>query len=196
MKTITLTLVSLAFIFQAKAQNFNKYMSEARSAYAAKKLDNARFSMQQMLQELDVMAGKDVLKLLPTKLDALQTNTANDNVSGNSGFAGIMIHRDYGAADKTAEIEVIGNSPLMASVNAILSLPFTNSGGNQKTIKVDGYKALLQKNTDSETNKSTYEVQIPLNSSLLTLKVNGADEDMVLKLANTIPVSKLASLLQ
>jgi hypothetical protein len=194
MRSLIITFVSILAFSQAEAQNFNKYLSEARTSYSAQKLDNARFAMQQMLEELDIMAGKDALKLLPASLETLKANTGNDNVTGNTGFTGIMIHRDYGAAEKTAEIEIIGNSPLIASVNAFLSLPFGNNNGNQRTIKVDGYKALLQKNSDND--KTSYEIQIPLNSSLLTLKASGVTEDGIQKLAGLIPVSKLAALLQ
>lgn len=196
MKQIVFTLVAFLSLTESNAQSFNKYLDAARTSYTAKNLDDARFAMQQMLQELDVLTGKEALKLLPAKLESLNANTANDNVTGNSGFAGIMIQRDYGTADKTAEIQIIGNSPLMASINAILSLPFGNSNGNQRTIKLDGYKALLQKHTDSENGKISYEIQVPLNSSLLTLKASGLSEEEVQKLAAAIPISKLANLIQ
>ena len=134
--------------------------------------------------------------MLPEKLETLNSNISNDNVGGASGFAGIVIHRDYGTGDKTASIDIIGNSPLMGSINAILSLPFVASGGNQKVIKLQGYKALLQKNTDTETNKITYELQVPLNSSLLTLKADKATEDEIMKYAATLPVAQLAKTIQ
>lgn len=196
MKQIVFTLVAFLVFAESSAQDFNKYLATARTSYTAGNLNDARFAMQQMLQELDVLTGKEALKLLPVKLGALTSNAANDNVTGNSGFAGIMIQRDYGTGDKTAEIQIIGNSPLMASINAILSLPFGNSNGNQRTIRLDGYKALLQKHTDSENSKVSYEIQVPLNSSLLTLKANGLSEEEVQKLAAAIPISQLASLIQ
>lgn len=196
MKQIVFTLVAFLAFAESNAQDFNKYLATARTSYTTKNLDDARFAMQQMLQELDVLTGKEALKLLPSKLAALTANMANDNVTGNSGLARIMIQRDYGTGDKTAEIQIIGNSPLTASINAILSLPFGNSNGNQRTIRLDGYKALLQKHTDSESGKVSYEIQVPLNSSLLTLKANGLSEEEVQKLASAIPISKLASLIQ
>lgn len=196
MKQIVFTVVAFLVFAESGAQDFNKYLATARTSYTAGNLDDARFAMQQMLQELDVLTGKEALKLLPVKLGALTSNAANDNVTGNSGFAGIMIQRDYGTGDKTAEIQIIGNSPLMASINAILSLPFGNSNGNQRTIRLDGYKALLQKHTDSENSKVSYEIQVPLNSSLLTLKANGLSEEEVQKLAAAIPIRQLASLIQ
>ncbi len=196
MKTLLYSIILIAGIGTAQAQDFNKQLSAARTAYSAKKLEESRFAMQQMMQELDIIAGKEVLKLLPAKLEALNSNPANDNVGGASGFAGVVIHRDYGTGAKTAEVDIIGNSPLMASINAILSLPFVASSGNQKVIKLEGYKALLQKNTDAETNKTTYEIQLPLNSSLLTLKAENSTEDEIRKFAASIPVSQLAKTLQ
>lgn len=192
MKKLILTLFSIVVFSGLKAQNYTKYLADARSSYSANKLDDARFAMQQLLQELDIQAGKDILKILPVKLEELNTNTANDNVSGNSGFAGIMIQRDYGSGNKTAEIQIIGNSPLLASVNAILALPFGNANGNQKTIKIDGYKALLQKNTDSETNTTSYEIQVPLTSSLLTLSTKGLSEEEIRNLAKNIPIAEIS----
>jgi hypothetical protein len=196
MKPIIFTIFSILAFFSSQAQDFNKQLATARTAYSAKKLEESRFAMQQMLQELDIMAGKDILKMLPTKLDALSANVSNDNVSGASGFAGIVIHRDYGTGEKTAEVDVIGNSPMLTSINALLALPMIANNANQKVIKLEGYKALLQKNTDTETNKTTYEIQLPLNSSLVTLKAPNASEEEIKKFASLIPVASLVKTLQ
>lgn len=196
MKQLLSIILFVAVFSNVNAQEFNKQLAVARTAYSSQKLEDARFAMQQMLQELDIMAGKEILKLLPAKLDALASNSSNDNVSGASGFAGIVIHRDYGSGEKTAEVDIIGNSPLMASISAILSLPFVANNGNQKVIKLEGYKALLQKNTDTETKKISYEIQLPLNSSLLTLKAENASEEEIKKFASSIPVAQLVKTLQ
>lgn len=196
MKTLIITIFSIISLSSLQAQDFNKQLSTARTAYSGKKLEEARFAMQQMLQELDIMAGKDILKMLPAKMDALNSNPAHDNVSGASGFAGIIIHRDYGAGEKMAEVDIIGNSPMLSSINALLALPFIANNANQKVIKLEGYKALLNINKDSETSKVTYEIQVPLNSSLLTLKAPTATEDEIKKFASTIPVAQLAKTLQ
>ncbi|WP_423146521.1 hypothetical protein [Rubrolithibacter danxiaensis] len=196
MKTLILTILSLVSGISLYAQNFNKNLATARTAYSAGKLEDSRFAMQQMLQELDLMAGKEVLKILPEKMETLSVNTANDNVSGAAGFAGAVIHRDYGSADKTVSIEIISNSPLISSINAILAIPFIGRGGNgnQKIIKIEGYKALVQKNdTDS---KLSYDVQVPMGSTLLTLKAEGFNEDAVVKFASALPMSDIAKKLQ
>ena len=86
---------------EAQAQDFAKRLTEAKTAYAAGKLDDSRFAMEQMLQELDIITGKEVLKLLPAKMGEKAANTKNDNVSGSSGFVGVVIHREYGTVDTT-----------------------------------------------------------------------------------------------
>jgi hypothetical protein len=55
---------------------------------------------------------------------------------------------------------------------------------------------MLQKTVDAETNKTDYTLQIPLNSSLLTLAVPNATEAEVIKIANTIPVAQIAKMVQ
>src|SRR5690606_27370591 len=145
MKRIYILLLIVLATATGHAQDFNKNLATARSAYASGNLEESRFAMQQMLIDLDMAIGREVLKLLPAKLGALSSNTANDNVTANTGLTGVLIHRDYGTGDKTCNIDMMSNSPLIASINALLSLPFVgNSGdGTQKVIRIDGYKAML-----------------------------------------------------
>lgn len=180
------------------AQDFSKNLATAKTSYGSGDLENARFAMQQAMNDIDMAIGKEVLKLLPAKMDAMASNTKNDNVTANTGLTGVLIHRDYGTGAKTCNVDIMGNSPLVASLNAILAIPFMgNSGdGTQKIIKVEGYKGILQKTVDSETNKTDYTLQIPLNSTLLTLAVPNSTEAEVTKLAATIPVQQIAKMVQ
>ena len=198
MKRIFLSLAIITLGATVFAQDFNKNLTAARGSYSGGDLENARFAMQQMLNDLDMAIGKEVLKMLPAKMDAYASNAKNDNVTANTGFAGVAIHRDYGAEAKQVRIDIIGNSPLVGSLNAILALPFVgNSGdGTQKQIKVQGYKGVLQKNLDSETNKTEYTIQIPLNTSLLTLVVPDSNEAEATKFANLLPVQQIAKMVQ
>lgn len=195
-KIFTLTFVLACFTLSA--QDFSKNLATAKSSYASGKLEDSRFAMQQMLTEIDLAIGREILKLLPAKLETMAANTKSDNVTANTGLAGSVIHRDYGTGEKISNIDIMSNSPLVASLNAILSLPFmANSGdGTQKIIKVDGYKGILQKSVDSETNKTDYTLQIPINATLLTLAVPNSTEAEVIKMANTIPVSQIAKMVQ
>lgn len=196
MKKIFSLLIILAVCGQSNAQEFAKRLTEAKSAYSSGKLDDSRFAMEQMLQELDIITGKEVIKLLPTKMADKDANTKADNVTGSSGFFGVIIHREYGTVDTSnVDLEIISNSPLISSLNAMLSLPFVAGTGDNKVIKINGYKALVEKVTGSN-DRADYQVQLPLNSTLITLKAPGYSQDDVIKMANTLPVADIAKMLQ
>jgi hypothetical protein len=198
MKNIFPILLTLLLAGALNAQDFNKDLSTAKTSYSSGNLEDARFAMQQMLNDIDIVVGRELLKILPSKMDALTSNPKTDNVSANSGLAGAVVHRDYGTGDKTAVLDIMTNSPLISSLNAILSLPFIgNSGdGTQKVVKVQGYKAVLQKSEDTETKKTNYTLQIPLNSTLITLVGNDSNETEILKWANTLPMAEIAKMVQ
>src|SRR3954469_422689 len=99
MKKIILffAIIFLTEIVSAQT-DFKSVVANARSSYAAGKLEDAHFSLQQALGELDIIIGKEVLKLLPTQLDDLNANSKEDNVTANVGFIGATIHRGFANA--------------------------------------------------------------------------------------------------
>jgi hypothetical protein len=198
MKKIYILIASTIFSISAFAQDFSADLASAKSAYAGGNLEDARFALQNMITDLDIAIGKEVLKMLPQKMESYASNAKSDNVTANTGLAGAIVHRDYGTDAKKLNLDIMSNSPLVGSLNAMLSLPFIgNSGdGTQKTVKIQGYKGVLQKSVDSETNKTDYTLQIPLNNTLLTFTVPDTNEAEVLKMANTIPVTDIAKVVQ
>lgn len=201
MKKIFLFLFSVTVVTSVGAQDFDKNMATARSSYAAGNLEGARFAMEQLLSDLDAAIGKEILKMLPAQMGTLKTNAKDDNVSGSSGgmATGLYVHRTYGLDPKTAALDIINNSPLMNSIGMILNTPLMGSmmkDENQKTLKIQGYKSLLTKTLDSETGKTSYELQIPMNNTLVTLKVDDTNEAEITGFANAIPLAKIAQLAQ
>lgn len=198
MKTLSLTLFTALITVVSFAQNLSKQANIAKTAYASGKLEDSRFALQQMLNEVDIVVGKEVIKLLPAKIESSAANTGHDNVSGATGFIGVLIHRDYGSGEKTLNVDFINNSPIITSLNALLSLPLIGaaSDGSQKRIKVNGYKGLLQKQVNSDSGKTGYELQLPFSSTLLTIKADNVTEAQILAYANAIPVADIAKMLQ
>jgi hypothetical protein len=189
--------LALILAVGATAQEFDKNLATAKSAYASGNLENSRFAMEQMLRDLDAAIGKEILKMLPGKIGTMNVNAAEDNVTGGAGVAaGLFVHRTYGTGTKTANVEIINNSPMIAGLNALLSLPIMGGDPNQKQVKVQGYKSILRKEIDSETGKTNYELQTPFNNTLLTLKVLDTNEAEILGFANTIPLAKIAEFAQ
>ena len=64
MKKILLILYFFALVTISKAQDFDKNLASARTAYSAGKLEDARFAMDQMLRDLDIAIGKEIMKML------------------------------------------------------------------------------------------------------------------------------------
>ncbi|HEX8061187.1 MAG TPA: hypothetical protein VF473_09645 [Cyclobacteriaceae bacterium] len=185
--------------FAASAQDFDKNLTTAKSSYGSGDLENARFAMEQMLRDLDMAIGKEILKMLPAQIGTMKSNDKDDNLTGGSGYVGLFVHRTYGTTPKSGQIEILNNSPMITSLNAMLTTPVL--GGmmrdeNQKQIKVQGYKSLLTKSVDSETAKTNYELQIPMNNTLVTLKLNDSNENEITAAANNIPLAKIAQIAQ
>ncbi|MEQ8363236.1 MAG: hypothetical protein RH948_10235 [Cyclobacteriaceae bacterium] len=198
MKNISILIILIACSMASMAQDFDKNIASAKSAYGSGDLENTRFALEQALHELDITIGKEILKQLPTKLGAAGYNEKDDNVTGGSGMAaGLFVHRSYGEQG-TGSIDVINNSPMINSINAILAIPFIgNSGdGSQKVVKIQGYKSVLNRNENETTGKTGYTLQIPLNNTLFTIEMEDTNENEIQSLANTIPLSKIAQMAQ
>lgn len=184
-------------------EEFKKYSAEARTAYEANKLDDSRFAMQQMLAGLDMLIGKEVLKALPATVQDKPAVSKLDNVTGASGFLGVIIHREYGKEHNSASgeenrnviIEIISNSPLIGSINSLLSLPLIGNSGDNKVVKIAGYKALITK-TEGSNNEANYDLQLPLGNSLITVKAPGATQEQVAQIAAGLPIQDIAKMLQ
>jgi hypothetical protein len=197
-KLLTLTILIIAATV-AKAQDFKTNISTAKASYSSGKLEDAHFALQQSLQELDITIGKEVLKLLPPKLDVLAADTKDDNVTANISFVGATIHRSYSAADKKATIEIVNNSPLLGTLNAFLTSPLLaglGSNGNTKVVKIQGYKSRLTKEDNGASDKPSYRLEIPFSNALVTMNVNNTNENEMIAFANTLPLEKIAKLIQ
>src|SRR4051794_17335611 len=112
MKNLIIAILFLSIAASAFAQgDFKTQITSAKTSYAAGKLEDAHFALEQAMQELDMIIGKEVLKLLPAKLDTASMNVKDDHVTANVGFVGATIHRSYGMSGN-AYIEIINNSPM------------------------------------------------------------------------------------
>lgn len=200
MKTILTIIISgLLIVFQtARTQEVAQKLDEASSSYGAGDLENARFALQQALQEVNIAIGNEILNLIPEELGEMTKVDEQDDVTGtNYGFAGLYISRSYQGEERESKIEIVSDSPLLAGINALLSMPvFMGSGPDQKRIKVNGYKALLSR-SEVPDGTVTYDVQLPFGSSLLTFQSTGiSDEKEIEDILSRIPVDDIVKLAQ
>jgi hypothetical protein len=193
-----LIVISVLLVQQGWAQEFNAALSTAKTAYSGGKLEETHFALMQAMQELDMIIGREVLKILPVKMENRSAKTTADQVVSNVGFIGATIHRSYGDAPELTEVDIISNSPLIASLNAFLNMPMMGGmmkDANNKTIKVQGYKARLTAEDRSEGGKN-YEIQVPLGSALLTFRANNTTESQATAMVNSLPLQQIAKLIQ
>lgn len=199
MKKFSLLLVLLSAGVVAHAQEFDKNLATARSSYSSGNLQDSRFAMEQALRDLDIAIGKEILKVLPTKMGALAAVEKEDNVTGSGSYVGLYVQRYYGADPKRGSIEIINNSPMINSLNAILSMPVIGgmmTDENQKMVKIQGYKSILNKQVNSDTGKTNYELQIPMNNTLVTVKLDDSNEGEITAAANAVPLVKIVQMAQ
>jgi hypothetical protein len=199
MKILVSITAFILFAFVGFAQDFTKAMATAQSAYGTGKLEEAHFALEQAMQEVDLIIGQEVLKLLPPKMDTMAVNAKDDNVASNVGFVGASIHRSYGVGPRKADLNIISNSPMIAMMNSFLNSPLLGgmmSDGKTKKVKVQGYKARLEKQDGSAEGKNNYEMMIPLGSALITFKVDACTDAQIMEMANTIPLEQIAKLIQ
>ncbi len=198
MKKYYLLLIFILFIRAGGySQEFAKDIAAAKTSYTSGNLADAHFSLEQAIQELDMIVGKEVLGILPKDFNGLPANEKEDQVAANVGFIGATVHRQYG--DKGSEVEIISNSPMIATLNSFLNMPLLGGmmrNSTTKVVKVNGYKSRLEKDGENTDGTSNYTLQIPLKSALITVTAKGMDENKVLSFANTIPIEKIATLIQ
>lgn len=202
MKKLLFFLSIISALQAGYAQEFDKALASAKASYNSGNLEDARFNLENALREIDIAIGKEIMKVLPTTLGSMAYNAKEDNVTGTSGalIGGLYVHRTYGKPDgKNVTLDIISDSPLMAGVNAILSMPMimNSSDGTQKVIKIQGYKTLLTKRTNETGQTTGYDVQTPFGNSMLTLYCHGVTtEAEATQLANAIPLEKVIKLAQ
>ena len=193
-----LIILGCMFITTATfSQNFATDIATAKTSYAAGNLEDAHFALQQAMQEIDIIIGKQVISLLPANMGNFVANTKEDNVMSNVGFMGSTIHRTWGQND-SVDVSIIGNSPMITTLNAFLNTPLLGgmmSNGNNKIIKIQGYKGQLTK-SDEGNGQLDYTIQIPLGSSLVTFTAKNTTDTQITTWANTLPLQQIAKLLQ
>lgn len=179
--------------------DFKKEITTAKTSYAANKLEETHFALQQALSEIDITIGKEILKMLPAKMGDAAINPKDDHVTSNLGMVGATVSRSYGTPNEKVKFELISNSPLVTTLNALLNNPMV--GGmmrdeNSKTIKVQGYKARMERQVGQVDGEFNYTIQLPFGNALLTFTVNKTTENEATKLMESLPLQAIAKLVQ
>ncbi|MEM0991679.1 MAG: hypothetical protein AAGI49_01520 [Bacteroidota bacterium] len=198
MKQLTVfLLLSFSSITLIAQEQVDEYLADAEKSYTAGNLEDARFALQQSLNELYVLMSKEILASLPEQLGEAKAVSEGDQYNGSLlGYSGVFIDRTYEnpSADQSIAVTLVHDSPLMSGIGSFLASPVMAIASGRKRVKIDGYKAALE---ESDGSPKEYTFYIPFNQSLITLTFNGYDsETEVIGLANQLPIARVAEIAQ
>lgn len=201
MKTRIISTIAsvILFVFFAAAQDdVTTNLDNAGSNYNSGDLENTRFELQAALNGVNRAIGEAILDIMPETLGGMEIVPESDNVMGtNNAFAGLTVNRDYKSETRDASFSILSDSPILASVSSLLNMSvFLAADENQKRIKLDGYKALMTREENSDGEVS-YSFQLPFGNSLMNFDCTGVSvEDEFMSIAESIPVKEIIDIAQ
>lgn len=201
--SIIFTLVAVGMKAQSQAETFIK---EAQQYLAAKDYQQAQLSLQDAINDINNIIAGQIGASLPAEINGL---VADDDASVNSGAMGMMggglsIAKNYthpAKKENQAEVQILANSPMLASINMFMSNP-AMLGDGYKSVRVGTRRAILKTEMDDYYDDNTSkkirssELQIPLSQTLITINLKGfATEQEELAFATKLDIDKLSALL-
>lgn len=167
----------------------NLNLAEAESAFRKNQYGDARYGLQQAMLGVELMIGRELVKVLPLKLAGLPVDTTRDKVvSTGWGWAGLTIERQYSKESKEFEVMIANNAVWMQSINLFLA----NSGFAQKTndqqwkqVRFQETRSVIEFDKDSG-----YKLSIPVGQTTLVVLqgVNFATESEFMAAANEVKI--------
>ncbi len=173
-------------------------MDEAEAAHKNKNYSDARYSLQQALQGVEIQLGRQILKSLPSKINTLPADTLQDKVSSTQwGWNNLTILRVYkDGADKQLTVS-IGNAGMYSAMATIYfanagMLEANNQNQNYKQVKVKGNKAIIQY---EDSKGYTLIASIGQTSVIVWECINFANEQEVMSAANSFDIDGIKKML-
>jgi hypothetical protein len=192
--------------FSAHSQA-DAFIKEAQQFLTEKKYKEAVLSLQDAINDINSLIAVQIGEAMPAEINGLKANgDASINSAGMGMLGGGMgITKNYAhptRKENSAEVNILANSPMLASINMFMSNP-AMMGEGYKSARVGTRRAILKSETEdyygddgnSKPIRST-ELQIPLSQTLISLNLKGfASEQEELAFANKLDIEKLADLL-
>jgi hypothetical protein len=208
MKTPVLFFLAILATLNLSAQNqAEAFIKEAQDFLAKKDYKQAQLSLQDAINDLNLLVASDIAQSLPAEISGLKAEGKDEMSAGALGMVGggftiIKRYRSQTNKHNDAEIQILGNSPLLATMNMYLSNPGM-MGQDYKSVRVGTQRAIhktedLEVYDDQGNSKTirTSEIQIPLSQTLITIRANGfASEQDELGFAGKFDMAKLKTML-
>lgn len=209
MKTIiVLIAVSLAGFRLSAQSQAEMFIKEAQQYLTQKNYKQATLSLQDAINDINTLIAGQISEALPAIINGLKADSdseINATAMGMMG-GGMQISKTYQHPTKRenqAELQILANSPMLASINMFMSNP-AMMGEGYKSVRVGTKRAILKSEMDdyyddNGTSKKirSSELQLPLNQTLITINMKGfASEAEELAFAGKLDIDKLSTLLE
>jgi len=207
MKSIFVSIVCMLASFSVGAQSqAEAFIKEAQQFLAAKNYQQAQLSLQDAINDINTIIAVQIGDALPAEINGLKSDGDAEVNAGAMGMmgGGMSIVKNYSHPSKKeneAEVQILANSPMLASINMFMSNP-AMLGEGYKSVRVGTRRAILKSEMedfydDSATKKiRSSELQIPLSQTLITINLKGfATEQEELAFASKLDIDKLSALL-
>ncbi len=207
MKTIALGIFFALTISAASAQSqAEAFIKEAQQYLVEKNYQQAQLSLQDAINDINNIIAVHIGEALPVEINGLKADEAASVNSGAMGMmgGGMSISKNYthpAKKENQAEVLILANSPMLASINMFMSNP-AMLGEGYKSVRVGPRRAILKSEMDDYYDNGaskkirSSELQIPLSQTLITINLKGfATEQEELAFATKLDIDKLSALL-
>jgi len=208
MKTIVVVLIVVLCGMKMSAQSqAETFIKEAQQYLAQKNYTQAQLSLQDAINDINVLIAGQIGEALPSEINGLKAAgdaEINTGVMGMMG-GGLQVNKRYSSPTKKeneAEILIMANSPMLVSINMFMSNP-AMMGEGYKSARVGTRRAILKSEMEDYYDDSgstrkirSTEIQLPLGQTLIGFTLEGfASEQEELAFASKLDIEKLSALL-
>ncbi len=185
---------------QSQAEAFIK---EAQDFLAKKEYKQAQLSLQDAINDINMLVAQQVAGLLPAEINGLKAEGDGEVSAAGMGMmgGGMQITKRYRNETKPendAEVQIIANSPMLSTMNMYLTNP-AMLGAGYKSVRVGSTRAISKtdlQDGDNDTKIRSTEIQIPMGQTMITIQANGfATEQDELSFANKLELEKIRTAL-
>lgn len=199
-------LMLTAIVVDAQSQA-ETYIKEAQGYLAQKDYKQAQLSLQDAINDINQLVAGQIAAAMPAEINGLKATEDGDVNTAGLGMlgGGFQISKAYQHPSKkenNADVQILGNSPMVASINMFMGNP-SMMGEGYKSVRVGTYRSIFKSemedyyddNGNSKKIRSS-EFQIPMGQNLITIKTNGfATEQEEVAFATKLDLDKLKTLL-
>jgi hypothetical protein len=196
------TIIALFFaslvspVIKAQEMNYQDFLDEANTSLKSENYKEAINSLKMAIGEIEKLMIAQIRDILPAEVMGYKAEQSDDESSSTAALGmfggGLSVERNYFKTpdnwDEYFKLSILGNSPMLASVNMMLSNSMYLSSAGGKIIKMGSRKGLL-----TDEGDGNYKFQLPLNSSLISVEGYGfSSGDAFMAVVNKINIEEIA----